>query len=75
MTSKKSCSTSAVIFCSTQASPNDQRLQGGRSENDSTPIQKAGGGSKLPIRISGTRDKPAFELDVRRALTQIRFEA
>jgi hypothetical protein len=28
-----------------------------------------GGGSKLPIRVSGTRDKPQFGLDVKRALT------
>ena len=32
-------------------------------------FRRRGGGSKLPIRISGTRDKPAFGLDVRRALT------
>jgi hypothetical protein len=27
------------------------------------------GGSKLPIKVSGTRDKPQFGLDVKRALT------
>jgi hypothetical protein len=28
-----------------------------------------GGGTKLPIKIAGTREKPAFGLDVKRALT------
>jgi hypothetical protein len=31
-------------------------------------FRRAGGGSKLPIRISGPREKPEFGLDVRRAL-------
>jgi hypothetical protein len=29
-------------------------------------FRRAGGGSRLPIRISGTRGKPEFGLDVRR---------
>ena len=32
-------------------------------------FRRPGGGSKLPIRISGPRAKPAFGLDVKRALT------
>jgi hypothetical protein len=32
-------------------------------------FRRPGGGSKLPIRISGTRSNPAFGLDVKRALT------
>ena len=32
-------------------------------------FRRPGGGSKLPIRISGTRSKPAFGLDIKRALT------
>jgi hypothetical protein len=32
-------------------------------------LRRPGGGSKLPIRISGPRAKPTFGLDVRRALT------
>ena len=31
-------------------------------------FRRPGGGSKLPIRISGPREKPEFGLDVRRAL-------
>ena len=31
-------------------------------------FRRPGGGSKIPIRISGTRTNPAFGLDVRRAL-------
>jgi len=31
-------------------------------------FRRQGGGSKLPIRISGPREKPEFGLDVRRAL-------
>jgi AsmA-like C-terminal region len=31
-------------------------------------FRRQGGGSKLPIRISGPRDNPAFGLDVGRAL-------
>ena len=31
-------------------------------------FQRSGGGSKIPIRISGTREKPEFGLDVKRAL-------
>jgi hypothetical protein len=31
-------------------------------------FRRPGGGTALPIRISGTRSKPAFGLDVRRAL-------
>jgi hypothetical protein len=31
-------------------------------------FRRPGGGTKLPIRISGTREKPRFGLDVRRAL-------
>jgi hypothetical protein len=30
-------------------------------------FRRPGGGSKLPIRVSGTRGKPSFGLDVRRA--------
>ena len=30
-------------------------------------FKRKGGGSKIPIRISGTREKPAFGLDVKRA--------
>jgi len=30
-------------------------------------FNRKGGGSKIPIRISGTRDKPAFGLDAKRA--------
>jgi len=30
-------------------------------------FRRPGGGSRLPIRITGTREKPAFGLDVRRA--------
>ncbi len=33
-------------------------------------FRRPGGGSKLPIRVSGTPDKPVFGLDVRRALTR-----
>jgi hypothetical protein len=33
-------------------------------------FRRPGGGSKLPIRVSGTPDKPAFGLDIRRALTR-----
>jgi hypothetical protein len=33
-------------------------------------FRRPGGGSKLPIRISGTRSRPTFGLDVRRALTR-----
>jgi hypothetical protein len=32
-------------------------------------FRRPGGGSKLPIRISGPREKPEFGLDVRRALS------
>lgn len=32
-------------------------------------FRRPGGGSKLPIRISGSREKPEFGLDVKRALT------
>jgi hypothetical protein len=32
-------------------------------------FRRKGGGSQLPIRISGTASKPAFGLDVKRALT------
>ena len=32
-------------------------------------FRRPGGGSKLPIRISGTRAKPAFALDIKRTLT------
>ncbi len=32
-------------------------------------FRRPGGGTKLPIRVSGTPRKPAFGLDVRRALT------
>jgi len=32
-------------------------------------FRRPGGGSKLPIRISGTRSNPAFGLDIKRALT------
>jgi hypothetical protein len=32
-------------------------------------FRRKGGGSKLPIRVSGTASKPAFGLDVKRALT------
>jgi hypothetical protein len=32
-------------------------------------FRRPGGGTKLPIRVSGTPDKPAFGLDVKRALT------
>jgi hypothetical protein len=32
-------------------------------------FRRPGGGSKLPIRISGTRSKPQFGLDIKRALT------
>jgi hypothetical protein len=32
-------------------------------------FRRPGGGSKLPIRVSGTAEKPAFGLDVKRALT------
>jgi hypothetical protein len=32
-------------------------------------FRRPGGGSKLPIRISGPREKPEFGLDVKRALT------
>ena len=32
-------------------------------------FRRPGGGSKLPIRISGPRAKPAFGLDIKRALT------
>ena len=31
-------------------------------------FQRPGGGSKIPIRISGPREKPAFGLDMKRAL-------
>jgi hypothetical protein len=31
-------------------------------------FRRPGGGSKLPIRISGPREKPEFGLDVRRAI-------
>jgi hypothetical protein len=31
-------------------------------------FRRPGGGSKFPIRISGTRDKPSFGLDVKKAL-------
>ena len=31
-------------------------------------FRRPGGGSKFPIRISGTRDKPSFGLDARKAL-------
>jgi hypothetical protein len=31
-------------------------------------FRRPGGGSKLPIRISGTRSKPSFGLDIKRAL-------
>jgi hypothetical protein len=31
-------------------------------------FRRPGGGTKLPIRVSGTPDKPAFGLDVKRAL-------
>jgi len=31
-------------------------------------FRRPGGGSKLPIRISGSREKPEFGLDVRKAL-------
>jgi hypothetical protein len=31
-------------------------------------FRRPGGGSKLPIRISGTRSKPSFGLDIRRSL-------
>jgi hypothetical protein len=30
-------------------------------------FRRPGGGSKLPIRIAGTREKPQFGLDVKRA--------
>ena len=33
-------------------------------------FRRPGGGTKLPIRVSGTPDNPAFGLDVRRALTR-----
>jgi hypothetical protein len=32
-------------------------------------FRRPGGGTKLPIRVSGTPEKPAFGLDVKRALT------
>lgn len=32
-------------------------------------FRRPGGGSKLPIRVSGTPDRPAFGLDMKRALT------
>jgi hypothetical protein len=32
-------------------------------------FRRPGGGTKLPIRVSGTPDKPSFGLDVRRALS------
>ena len=32
-------------------------------------FRRPGGGSKFPIRISGTRDKPSFGLDVRKAFS------
>jgi hypothetical protein len=32
-------------------------------------FRRKGGGTKLPIRVSGTPEKPAFGLDVKRALT------
>jgi hypothetical protein len=32
-------------------------------------FRRPGGGSKLPIRVSGTPEQPAFGLDVKRALT------
>lgn len=32
-------------------------------------FRRKGGGSKLPIRVSGSPDKPSFGLDVKRALT------
>ena len=32
-------------------------------------FRRPGGGTKLPIRVSGTPDKPAFGLDVKKALT------
>jgi hypothetical protein len=32
-------------------------------------FRRPGGGTKLPIRVSGTPERPAFGLDVRRALT------
>jgi hypothetical protein len=34
-------------------------------------FRRPGGGSKLPIRISGPREKPEFGLDVKRALTPL----
>ena len=33
-------------------------------------FRRPGGGTRLPIRVSGTPAKPAFGLDVRRALTR-----
>ena len=33
-------------------------------------FRRPGGGTKLPIRVSGTPEKPAFGLDVKRALTR-----
>lgn len=32
-------------------------------------FRRPGGGTKIPIRVSGTPDKPAFGVDVKRALT------
>ncbi len=32
-------------------------------------FRRPGGGTKIPIRVSGTPDKPAFGIDVKRALT------
>jgi hypothetical protein len=32
-------------------------------------FRRKGGGSKLPIKVSGTREKPAFGLDVKRVFT------
>jgi len=32
-------------------------------------FRRSGGGSRLPIRVSGSRSKPVFGLDVKRALT------
>jgi hypothetical protein len=32
-------------------------------------FRRKGGGTKIPIRVSGTPDKPAFGVDLKRALT------
>ena len=32
-------------------------------------FRRPGGGSRVPIKIEGTRDQPKFGLDVKRALT------